>query len=199
MMGVRVSTGSAGRRLGWGIAVLLAVATLLALSIRSSSALRHTRPSTIADVSTGLDQLRRCEAEHGGRNDLCAPAAETISRALSRVDTLSFRAYRVSRFHVAASGSTLIMRSIACSDADFADVMHMNVFPRQADDVPAADKWRGFQSYVFRIADRGYKFGNVCVLTHALPAYPLWRLTVGRYDAPAKRFTWSVTLPFDAG
>ena len=97
-------------------------------------------------------------------------------------------------FDVRSGGGALTWERGDCTADETAPPFFVRAFPADAADLLAAGRARGFEEFRFRFADRGVRFGGVCMARLALPGYALAGVRTGQ-RAEGLPAVWEASIP----
>ena len=94
-----------------------------------------------------------------------------------------------SDFNVYLSDGSLIYTKSQCSQADVEDRFFANIYPADADDLPARIRQRGYETIDFNFTDHGaIAADGQCWAALNLPGYPIAEIHAGQYATTADGF-----------
>ncbi len=100
-----------------------------------------------------------------------------------------------SEYDVYLHENTLVYVTERCTAADTDTRFFLHVTPADPSDLPDHRRRQGFENLDFDFSHTGTKQGDWCVVTRALPAYGISRVTTGQF-VPGRRRVWGETVDF---
>ena len=102
-------------------------------------------------------------------------------------------AFTHSPFDIYIRGGQLNYSRADCVEQDLADKFFLHIYPAQLSDLRPALQHHGFENWDFDFIDRGGIVGARCVLSIALPDYPVGYIHTGQYTPDGGR-SWEVEI-----
>ncbi len=116
------------------------------------------------------------------------PARQAAYDALAAREPVARSAY-----DLYLDGRTLAYVKSPCAREDAAARFFLHVVPVNADDLPSDRKLHGFDNLDFFFEHDGIRFNEVCMVSAALPPYPVAEIRTGQFDGNER--VWEANIP----
>ena len=88
-----------------------------------------------------------------------------------------------SKFEIYFKESRLIYVSISCKNAHVEDAFFLHIYPTHFEDISKHSEATSFNNHDFRFDREGFRIGEICIATRALPDYDIRSVRTGQFDA----------------